>query len=498
MTNREYWNNGPESTSVDLREGGPGNSWKVLDFEAEVDAVSGGRRGVESNWGRNARGGREYIGNSRTGNPERYTGQLMARRDKLNFVRGLLRDLDDPQACDTCSDSGLDVRVRERCGDQRTLVGYEMALTLLDVVSTSTSTDNNLANSSTGDDQLIMDQEAISAGLAQRLTKLVHSNISDPAQLTAINDVTWRCGQEWWVVTNAISSAAAPRVGYTEDNGQNWTFIDINTFANGSDATSIVINGDTVIVAGPAEGISYAQVDDIKNGVASPFADSTGISTQNPNVLALAEDGSIWAAGTGGYIWRSTDGGFSFVEVDAGVTTSNALNAIAVVSDNTVWFGGASGTLLRFLSGTVSTVAITGSPTDAILTLAVADYRSNELYIGTDAGDIYRTNDALAQSPEFFTLGFFQSGTGRIDALRFAGWSGDVLFVVQSNGSSQSRVLRDLSGGAMGNDVEIIGTFTDPANTGLNAIDVRSANDAIVVGNVQSSAGYIGRVIASN
>lgn len=493
--NENYWDNQRGNTTVDIRLNGPGNPWQVLDHQATIDALSGGRRSAESWWTKDERGRDYYGGTNFSGDPGRWTGTLSAFRKKVTFLRGLLRDLDDVQSCD-CSVALPDLRVRERCGDQQNMTNYEMAHVYLNVTSTSTAP-NSPESADDGSDMKIKDTESLSAGLDQRYTKLVHSDISKTHTTVAINHILWKCAQEFWVVTDAVSSGAAPQVGYTTDNGATWTFRDINTFANGNNASQLAIVGDKIIVVGASEVPSYAAISDLKAGTSNPFTDVTGISSNHPTAIARAGGQTVWAAGAGGYIYRSTDGGFTFTTVDAGVATTNALNDIAVASEDLIWFGGASGTLVRYLNGAVNTVTITGTPSDAITTVAVPEYRTNEVYLGTDAGAIYRSTDANESTPTFALLGGYMLNSGSVADIQFAGWHGDVMFVVQTSGSSTSRILRDLSGGAGGDDFEIVGSFTDPANAGLNSIALRHQNDGIVVGEIQSSQGYIGRVLGS-
>lgn len=78
--------------------------------------------------------------------------------------------------------------------------------------------------------------------------------------------------------------------------------------------------------------------------------------------------------------------------------------------------------------------------------------------------------------------------------MSFAGLQGNILFVVQNDVNGYSRVLRDFSGGNLGNDVEAIGDFVTPGNFGINSIYAANSNMAVDVGNVQGTYAIIGMI----
>jgi hypothetical protein len=490
-----YWNNGRENTAVDIRVNGPGNPWQILDLEASVGATSGGQQGVESDWRRSAYGGSEYIGGRKTGNPARVTYNLMTRITASNFIRGLLRESNRRPG--DCERNGyVDIRVRQRCGDQRDLTSYTEAISLLDSTTTGTSTDNNLANNSEGDDLKLMTQEAMSAGLRGKLKKLVRSDISASVTAQAINAVAYRFGSEWWIATDGIASPASlPEVLYSTDDGATWSTANTNTTISaataGDNCTSLIIVGG-YLVAATDSGVCYARINDVKNDVASAWTLAAEANSWSdfPTALHSTDNGTIWGAGASGHIFRSTGGPFAFEIADDAGATSNDLVSITSTNDDLVWFGGASGTLVRYRRGVFATVAV-ASVSDELSVVRAPYGRNDELIVGTDGGEVWATRDANASTPTFIERTFDGSGAGSITDIQFAGWNGDVMFVIQTNVSSQSRVLRDLSGGALGGDVEIIGTYTDPINAGINQIAIANQNTLMAVGEPSGGQGYI-------
>lgn len=494
----EFYRNGPERTIIDIQTQ-PGEAWKVLDVNGEAGTYSGGRQSVQSEWGRNSRGGLTFLGTSKTGNPERITLNISQKLDIQKALQNALLDLDKVPGCD-CDVDGVQLRIRQRCGDIRDINNYDIAQVLIDAHSTSQSSANNMANSGMdGNDQIQSLVENMSAGLQVWQKPLVHNDIKGTHNDIAFNDIQWRCGDEYWAVTDADNtpgylSQPTPLVFWTTDKGATWDSVYVGPMLNGN-GLSLALVGANVLVASPTNGVAYAPIASIKDGVTNPnlWALATGFSGSNfPNALAVSGTNTVWAVGDGGYIYKSTDGGYTFEVVSAGTVTTNNLTSVYFDSDDLGWIGGASGTLLRYYRGTLS--VITSGVSDTINTVAVPERRTSQVYFGTAGGVIRRSKNALATTPTFTTLGFPQSGNGQIEQILFVGYKGQYLFVLQSDTDDDTRVLRDNSGGAMGPSVEIIGDFQSPENNGINAIAMATPNQGLVVGEVIDSYAYIGSI----
>lgn len=504
------WSNKPADTIVDVRPGGPGNNWKILDRDGSMAALAGGGQGVESRWGRGEQGGYRPIGSLTTGNPERFTTQLMTRLRSETFL-SQLQDL-------YCF---FDVRVRQKCDDYTSLTNYTEAIGAPESFLTSRTYSAELALAVDATEADMMNQYDISAIVEYRYAKLRHDNIQQTTSDFALNKVrnisVLRCynncgvaqrGNEQWVAvsdadnTPGYASNPAPLLFYTVDNWVTRSSVYIPVFPNGN-ALDVVKVGDLILVASPTFGVAYAKWQDILDGVTNPnlWTLSTGFSAPNgPNALAVSGN-TVLAVGNSGRVWRSTDGGYSFSSIaDASAVTSQNLNSVDFADDLRAWIGGNSGVLLRYNDGSLSVVPVrTSTPTTLsanINVVAVPDLRSNELYIGTAGGQIWRTRQAGRTTPVFETLTFTQSGNGQITDIQFAGYKGDVMFAIQTNSSNNSRILRDLSGGAMAYDVEEIGAYTSPVNSKFNSLAVFDVNNAITVGETVNSYAWIGRVTA--
>ena len=504
MTQSQYISNAREKTYVDVQIGGPGNPWVLSAEDTSMTAPSGGRQSVDSRWGRNFRGDSTYKGTIRTGNPARWTFDVMARLTIFSAIHSLLNKFDPRPGCG-CEYDGVGIRRRQRCGDIRDINNYEIANFYVDAFSTNQSWSANLANADVGDDSDVMVTESFSAGEDYFIKKLTHSDVKGTFSDFAYNDILYLCDKKWYAVTDADNtpgylSQPTPMLKWTTDDfNPSYSYSSyIAPFLNGN-ATSVVIVGDRVVVASPTNGVAYARLVDLDaqvvDATVQPWTLATGLTTPKfPTALTVIGT-TIWGVGTGGRIFKSSDGGFTFELVNDGVTTAQNLVSVSFENEYLGWAAGASGTLLRYMNGNWTEIDIP-SLSATINTVAVPPGRPDEVYVGTAGGEVYVSTNAQVTKPTFATRPFPKSGNGSIVQIKFIGYRGQYMFLLQSDSASNTRVLRDLSGGALRSDVEVIGDFSSPDNNGINAIALATPNVAFVVGEVVSSYGYIGAVKA--
>lgn len=501
------WNPRVANTILDVRVNGPGNPWQILEFDAELAAPSGGGQPVDSRWGRGTNGQPEYRGLITTGNPERFTAQIMSRLRSESFLTELTKV--------RCT---FDIRARQKCDDPNNPVNYTEAIIERDGAVTSRSYSGQLVNASTDQDEDIKSQYDASFGVEERMVKVRHDNISGTVADFALNMVrsigipTCNCvidtGDQTFIAvsdadsTSGYAAIPTPVFYYTLDGGTNWTGVYIDVFPAG-DAVDVLKAGDYILAASPTFGVAYARWQDILDGVAAPnlWRLSSGFTAPNGvNRFDVVNGTKVLAVGNGGRMWLSTDGGISFsVLAAASAVTSQNLNCVAWVNENLAWIGGASGVLVRYDNGSLAVVPVQTSAgavlSSAIRSVAIPQRRGKELYIGTANGNIYKTTNSLANKVIFTIAAIDQSGTGEISDLQFGGLWGSVLFYIQTNASSNSRVVRDISGGSLqANQCEIIGSYTSPVNSKINSIGVADINTAITVGEKAGAQAFIGKV----
>jgi len=338
--------------------------------------------------------------------------------------------------------------------------------------------------------------------------RLNHSKISGTVTTLAANDVISygypryagyvpgetdnNPGNKEFIFVTAKDGSNLPHLHYTTGRGAAWVDITLTGLTN-FDATGVAKAGDYVVVSGSGAGggLAYARWTDILAGSAT-WTRSTNISAGTViNRVRAVSGQKLYAVGQSGAVYVSTDCGKTFTSAGTAVT-ANHLTRIAVASEDLVWFGGASGTVVRMYRDVMSLVTVSGLAA-AVNDLAVPPMRPNEFFIAAADGKVYAAPNGTATTPTFSTR-HSESGVSAIDAMAFGGPCGEILFFVETNGSSQSRIAIDYSGGRFGADVLRLGSFTDPANSTINALAAADENTCMAVGDVNGGQGYIGLV----
>lgn len=511
------WKNGGDSSAVDIQPGGPGNAWKVGDINMALDAPSGGGRPRTTAWGRGEVGGLAPRAIILTGNPPDFTANLTYPLSSENMLLRL-----------NCP---FNIRARQYCAPNRASM---LPITspgmrgLLQVTPTKFGLDSGLAMMD-GQGKDILRTVAIDGSLEAVWTPVAHDDISNN-----INDVKFNavigisaetcqgaCGlgtteEDAWLAVTAKDStptyggSATPWLYWTVDRWVTRNAVRIGAFLS-SDARDVVLAGQRVIVFSDTKAPVYAQLSNIYNGVVDPnlWATSSGftaISGTNFPIAAVAVDSStILCVGAGGRIWLSTDGGFSFSLIyDTGVITSNNLTDIDAQAGGNAFVVGNSGTFIR-LSKTPGASSFTATllvVKDAALNVLSSNIncvrtpstRGDEVYLGTAGGEVWRSRNITQTLPLWFNMSLPNKGVGSIVDIDTVGYQGNIMFLTQNDVNGNSRILRDFSGGNLGNDVEIIGDFVTPGNFGINAFAAANENMGIAVGNVHGSSAYVGMI----
>lgn len=509
------WNNGGDRSTVDIQPG-PGNAWQVMDVNAALDAPSGGGRARTTMWGRDERGGLAPRSIVYTGNPDDWTFNLKYPYTSENALKRL-----------TCP---FTIRARQYCSPNRTNTNAYVApgmLVYLQATVTKYGFDNGVAMND-GQATDLMRTAALQAVGEDKWVPVTHDDIS----LTT-NDIAFKkviaigaevcqgaCGlstteEDAWLAvtlkdsTPSYAGGSAPWLYWTVDRWATRNAVRIGALI-GADARDVVLAGSRVIVFSDTKAPVYARLADVYNGVVDPnlWATSSGLSETGTNypVAAVAVDSStVLAVGAGGRIWLSTDGGISFTKIyDTGALTSNNLNAIDAQASGNAFVGGNSGVFIRLTktpgqsSYTGSLISVKDSSANVlssnIQSVRTPKGRGDEVYLGTAGGEIWRTRGVNGTLVIFENKKFDRSGLGSIVDMAFTGLQGNILFVVQNAPDGTSRVLRDFSGGNLGNDVEVIGDFVTPGNFGMTSIAAANSNMAVTVGNVHTSYSWIGMI----
>lgn len=504
MAEQGFITNNREQTIVDIRNGGAGNPWEILDSDAEVDAPSGGQQSYELSWGRSPIGTTQYIRQRATGNPSPYTFNLMARLKVQRFMQGLLGNKNERWNDTDTSVSQLDIRVRFRNGDPRDINNFSELINYFDVRNTSDGYSDKLADSKEGVDAEQTETVALQAGFEYRQKPVKHFRIGSTGVVQPQNDLLWVGGNRYVSCGDATATPAGT-FAFTINEGGSWTFGEINTHTNGV-ATSVALSGRYLLFAGGSDGVAYIDKESLLTGASTTFTLASGIATNFPDHLGVCPNGRVWAVGAGGRVWRSDDNGltFSVASFSASTTTEN-ITSIHAVGDDEVWCGLANGTclLIRGLEYPTASVVATGN-TDQVDAILAGLGGRTDLYLGTDAGTIYKSVERTVSAPVFSAKTFPGTGVGGVRDLQWGSLYGETLWIVTNNASPVGSVMRDLSGGFLTvGQVEIIGgTLGSVTNSGLNAIapafNKRGLSDGsgLCIGEVNSATAFVGQLVS--
>lgn len=510
------WKNGGDSSTVDIQPGGSGNGWKIVDIAAAIDAPTGGGRARTTMWSRGETGGLQPRAIILTGNPDDWTFNLTY---PLSAENELLR-----------MNCPFNIRARQYCAPNRSNMASYVSPGMRGYIMTTMTKDGVDNALAVGDGQStdIMRTAALAAALQELWTLVAHDDISNSTSDVAFNRVIaigaetcqGACGtgsteeDQWLLVTDKDSSPAygggsAPWLYYSTDRMVTRTGVRIGVYV-GADALDVVLAGNRVCVFSDTKPPIYANLQDVYNGVTDPllWAFSSGVSetgTNYPTKAVAVDSSTIVAVGAAGRIWLSTDGGMSYTAIYAtGVLTAQNLNCVHAQASGNVFVGGNAGVFIRLSKtpGASSYIGTLIAVRDASLNLLSSNInsirtpptRGDEVYLGTAGGEIWRSRNALASRPVFENKSFYNKGIGSIVDMNFIGLTGNTLFVVQAAADSTCRILRDFSGGNLGNDVEIIGDFVTPGNNKINSIAPANVNMAITAGELHGSFAFIGMI----
>lgn len=481
--------------NVDVQVGGPGNNWAYLSACAAMSGptVPHGGTEIRKCQDPNKANGFKISSKFKTA-ADQITFDLTTKLGKVNFLTDLL-----------CPFS---LRARyAKCGTREDPSNYDpLMLTYCSVDTTEHSYDDLVITDDANQDEIMVTAPS-TASYEYRIEKVDASRAGSLATLgdQAINDIEFcdspgcggYCGDKSdgctkiYAVTNADTSPyAAPGlikgVKSLTTGVITWTntpILGLNGNANGIECA-----GSTLVVSSNANSVvAYNTNDGAQNDwnlVVLGNAPST-----NHNALFARTPRELWVGCVNGYIYKSTNGGQTWTAVHMGTWTTQTINAIYAYDKDLVYAVGNAGVILKSTDGGQTwedrtEVATTGNVN--LLCVVVPPNRPKEVYVS--ASRIYRSTNA---GDTFAAISFDGDGVGSVDDITFCGpCAGDVMWILHNDAGPRARILRDLSGGAGGADVEVVMDWFDIIPTGidLNALACCGVNTAIAAG--ENYGGY--------
>lgn len=122
-----------------------------------------------------------------------------------------------------------------------------------------------------------------------------------------------------------------PTILYSADGGSTWSSQTISTlFSNEDIVDGAVIGGDIVYISNTANEIHYTDIELLYDGTNTWQQVNSGfVKNKGAKAMAVADVRHIWIVGDGGYIYFSSNHKVGVSVQDAGVATTQNLNAVS-------------------------------------------------------------------------------------------------------------------------------------------------------------------------
>lgn len=278
------------------------------------------------------------------------------------------------------------------------------------------------------------------------------------------------------------STGASPgifaRVVWTKNGGATWFDDDITTLTVSESPTDAKCSGTYLIVVnGTAAELHYKAIADIAAGVVGSWTEvTTGFSASGlPRKIFAASPADVWIVGTGGYIYHSTDIPSGVSIQDAGVATSQQLNAVHGADALNVVAVGNSNAVVVTENGGDTWRSVTG-PAVGVNLNAVFMVTALRWFVGTNGGKLFYTEDA---GTTWVEKAFPGSGAGIVYDVTFANRL--VGYMAHATAAPLGRILRTINGGASWY-VTPEGQGSIPTNLRINDVEACLSDVNIVYG----------------
>ncbi len=476
--------------NVDVQIGGPGNPWIYLSACAGMSGPTVPYGATELRWCQDPMRAGKFKKSSKIRlEPDQVSFDLMTKLGKLNH----LRDLRCP----------FTTRARyAKCGERENTMNYDPLMLAYCNSEIQEKSYEDLVVVTPGDNNEIIVTAPVMADDEYEVQHISPSRIGTLANLgdQAINDIEYcdsadcggYCGPRsdgctvFFAVTDADTTPyASPNlikgVKDLTTGVITWTLSPI--LGASSNADGIECAGNTLIVIsnGDSEVLYNSEAGDQDEWVPITLANAPS-PFHAALMMRSAREGYVGAAN--GYIYKTVDAGRSWNAVHAGTVTTQRINAVWAYDKDLVYAAGNSGVMLKSTNGGASWQDITEVATVAanLLKVVVPPGRPKEVYVGAANGKIYRSTD---EGVTFAAISFDGDGIGSVDDIDFCGPCGsDVMYILHNDAGPRGRILRDLSGGYGGADIEVIMSQTAVIAGGidLNALACCDVNEVLAAG----------------
>jgi hypothetical protein len=342
------------------------------------------------------------------------------------------------------------------CSDPRDFNTFTKAVIYENAILTNFSTDDMGALGS--DEQAVINEQSDLSGKeiyevlplsfatrcgTQVVAPVVDVVICDSPSCGDCEDESDGCEKIFAVTeSSAGSPGTAPDLIWSDDGLQTCHADDITSLLAGETASALACLGVYVVVVSNAtNSLHYKTKEDIWNGVVGGW-------TENATGFVLnAEPRDIWSVGNyafivgdGGYVYGTSDPAAGVTVLDAGVATTNQLNAVHAIDDEFAVAVGNSDTIIYTENRTIWQAATaTGSGANL---LGVWCKSKKEWWVVGATNTVYYTLDG-GHTWVQVTL----PGTGWTNIYDIAFATNSVGYIAGQTATPRGRLLRTFSGG---------------------------------------------------
>lgn len=367
------------------------------------------------------------------------------------------------------------------CKDPRDFnLGWEKVLILERARITNYGTDD--LGALTPDDRDVIDENVTVVGEdAYEVSRLLFGKVADANIVREVVDITVcdsaTCGfcgipSDGCQLVIAVTVAAGGSPGFvsklilTTDGGATWSDTVINSLAANVDALAVQCVSNNVIVLA-STGISYLPLTNAIAHTGTFTLVTTGfvLPAGAPREFFSLGPRQTWIIGAGGYIYFTTDPTAGVSIQDAGVATTQQLNAIhGYDSQNLIAVGNNNAVVVTRNGGNTWSSVL--GPTGGVNLNTVWMRKPNEWFVGTAGGQLWYTRDG---GTTWVLKSFSGSGSGVVRDINFV--TPSVGYMSHDTAGTVGRLFRTIDGGSSWYILpEEGGAQSVPSNARLNRI----------------------------
>ena len=262
-------------------------------------------------------------------------------------------------------------------------------------------------------------------------------------------DVCDNCPDQCSKVLMTMAGASAtpgtqPILLYSADGGESFLQQTISTlFSNENITDADVIGNAFVLAGGTSNSIHWTDINELYEGanqwneVVSGF-----VAGKNPNAIAQADVRHVWLVGNGGYVYFASNYKVGVIVQDAGVATTQHLQAVHALNPQNVLAVGNSNAVIFTSNGGSTWESATG-PAVGVNLGACWMWNSSVWFVGEGSGGTGKLWLTVNSGVSWTQVGL-PNTYNRIDVIKFVS---DAEGYISARAGGQSYILRTITAG---------------------------------------------------